>query len=735
LNDDGFPVPGIGDVAMLEGSGGGTTAFGFVVTLSNPSSTQTTFLYSTDDGSAVAPGDYAGTGGAFVPVLFAPLQTQQTVTIDVVADNDPEADEQFSVGIFESGGGGGDGKPVLLDSATGTIINDDFTLAINDVTVTEGTGAGTTTASFVVTISAEPPPGLSVTVEYATAPGSATSPADFAATSGMLSFGSGLPLSQPVNVSIVRDNLDEFDEQFTVLLSNAVNAAISDGSGNATITDDDTAEVDIADLSQAEGSGGGTTPFAFQLSLSNPADRDFSYAISTTADTATTPDDFAALIGQVVQFPAGSQSATVTVQVVADDVPEADEQFFVRVNPGDGLAAPEGFLASATGTILNDDSFMLSVADASVTEGTGPGSTTLDFVVTLSSAPLPQTTVTVDYATLAGSALSPDDFAATSGTLTFTPAGPLSQTVSVPVVRDDLDENDEGLSLQLSNAVGANIVDGGAAGTIIDDDLPPIPQVADQSIIEGDSGSQTMVFTIVLPNPSSFTLNFAVWTVDGTATSPADYTGIPAATPQIISFAPRQTTQTVSITVLGDVLVEGNEAFSLVVDFVGDDGPAGGPLATASGGITDDDTAVLSIDDVTAAEGNGGGLTPFVFTVSTSKPFAVATAVPIQTFPGTAVEPDDYLGQAGTVTLPAMALSAPLTIQVVADGLFEANETFTIELAPVPLSTIGDGEGLGTILDDEVATPVPLAPGSLLLMWLAISWLARGRLRRLHTVN
>ncbi len=733
LNDDGFPVPSVADIALLEGSGGGFTAFNFTVTLSNPSSTPATFLYTTVNGTAVSPGDYIGTG-TLVPISFNPLQTQQTVSINVVADSDPEADEQFVLELYGFDGAI-EGKPSFIDDATATIIDDDFSLSIDDATVTEGTGAGTTTAGFTVSISAQPPPGLTVTVDYATLAGSATEVDDFLATSGTLTFGIGLPLSQPIAVDIVRDNLDEFDEQFSVMLSNAVNVAIADGSGDGTIVDDDTAEVDIADLSQAEGSGGGNTAFVFQLSLSNPADRVLNFSVFTNDISAVAPGDYSALSGQPISFPAGSQSASVTVQVVADDLPEPDEQFTVQVNPGDGPGAGEGSLASAIGTIVNDDSFMLSVADASVTEGTGPGTTTLDFVVTLSSAPLPQSTVTVDYATVAGSALSPDDFAATSGTLSFTATGPLSQTISVPVVRDAIDEHNEGLSLELSNAVGATIVDGGAAGTIIDDDEPPLPQVGDQSLIEGDSGSQAMVFTINLPNPSSFELNFAVWTVDGTATSPADYSGIPATDPQIITFAPGQISQTVSIDVLGDVLVEGNEAFSLFVDFAGDDAPSGngGPLASASGAITDDDIAVLSINDVTALEGNGGGLTPFVFTVSTAKPFAVATAIPIQTFPGSAVEPDDFLGQMGTVTLPAMALSAPLTIQVVADDRFEPTETFTVELAAVPLSTIGDGEGLGTILDDEVAIPVPLlGPGGLLLMLLTLPWLARGRLRRLR---
>jgi hypothetical protein len=82
--------------------------------------------------------------------------------------------------------------------------------------------------------------------------------------------------------------------------------------------------------------------------------------------------------------------------------------------------------------------------------------------------------VTVNYATADGTAVAGTDYAATSGTLTFAPGGPLAQTVTVQVNGDTAIESNETLFLNLSGAVGAPIADAQGVGTIIDDDTPQV---------------------------------------------------------------------------------------------------------------------------------------------------------------------------------------------------------------------------------------------------------------------
>jgi hypothetical protein len=108
----------------------------------------------------------------------------------------------------------------------------------------------------------------------------------------------------------------------------------------------------------------------------------------------------------------------------------------------------------------------LSITDGSVREG-NKGTTRLDLTVTLSRSV--SATVTVKYATANGTARATQDYAATSGTLTFSP-GQTSRTISIAIKTDRKREPNETFAVHLSNAVGATIADGTATATIVNDD-------------------------------------------------------------------------------------------------------------------------------------------------------------------------------------------------------------------------------------------------------------------------
>jgi parallel beta-helix repeat protein len=109
------------------------------------------------------------------------------------------------------------------------------TLAIDDVTVTEGS-AGTTPAVFTVRLA--PSSAQSVTVSYATANGTATAPADYGAASATLTFAAG-QTTRTVTVNVVGDTAVEADETFTVTLSSPSGATLADAQAVGTISDDD----------------------------------------------------------------------------------------------------------------------------------------------------------------------------------------------------------------------------------------------------------------------------------------------------------------------------------------------------------------------------------------------------------------------------------------------------------------------------------------------------------------
>jgi hypothetical protein len=184
-----------------------------------------------------------------------------------------------------------------------------------------------------------------------------------------------------------------------------------------------------------------------------------SYA--TANGTATAGSDYTASTGSVT-IPIGATTASVTVAVMGDSVYEPDETFVVNLSSP--LNAVLGD-AQAQGTIRNDDSQGLSIADVKVVE---PRTGTRNAAITVTLAPVSASTVTVAYATANGTAASPADFGAVSGTLTF-PAGSASQTVNVAIAADSLLERKETFTVNLSNPTGgAAIAKGQGTATIYD---------------------------------------------------------------------------------------------------------------------------------------------------------------------------------------------------------------------------------------------------------------------------
>ena len=198
-------------------------------------------------------------------------------------------------------------------------------------------------------------------------------------------------------------------------------------------------EVTVANASAAEG-----THALVDVTLVPRLDVPLAVPFATVDNSAVGGSDFQAKSG-VLTFAPGETLQTVDVTVLDDVTPETVEQFFVDVAPAAAFAAwPRGIV-----TVLDDDpELALTVDDAAVVEGNS-GSVSLAFTVRLSAASA--TTVTVDYATLEGTAAAGVDFQATSGTLTFAP-GVTARTVPVNVFGDVVDEPDEFFPLRLSVA-------------------------------------------------------------------------------------------------------------------------------------------------------------------------------------------------------------------------------------------------------------------------------------------
>ncbi len=689
LDDDDPPSVSIGDATTLEGDSG-TTPLIFTATLSAPSSKQITVAYNTSDGSAqTGDNDYTVASGT---LTFAPGVTTQLVTVLVQGDTLDEADEEtFSV-ILTAPVNAGLGDAI----GTGTIVDDDAppVASVSSVSQLEG-HEGTT--EFVFTVGLSTASGQTVTVEYATSDDSTTAGVDYAATSGTLTFEPGA-ITQTVTVLVHGDTDREENETFVLELSNPSNVTLSTvpGQGIGTIINDDGPHLsfEVANVSQEEGNGG-TTAFVFAVNIGETDLEQVTVVYSTVDGTATVADNDYVPTSGTLTFAPGESVQFITVLVNGDHNVEGDETFSVVLSsPTNATLVSD----TATGTILNDDELLIGISDGSVVEGDS-GTTDMVFTVILSSES--QQTVTVEFDTQPGTALAGADYVATSGTLTFA-LEITTAFITVAVIGDLADEDDETFSVRLFNSTNAsNALSEATAviatGTIVDDD--PAPAIAlspvTASITEGNAGTTNQIFTVTLSQASGKTVMVQFATADVTALAGSDYT----AASGTLTFAPGETSQLITVAVIGDTIDEDDETFTVNLST-----PDNATLSAASSAtvtIIDDDAApTLSISDVSQQEGNSG-TTDFVFTVSLSGATSRTATVNFATAAGTATAGSDFISTSGTLTFVPGVTQQLITVGVLGDTTNEANETFFVNLTSPSNATLADSQGIGTIQNDD----------------------------------
>ncbi len=313
---------------------------------------------------------------------------------------------------------------------------------------------------------------------------------DYFATSGTLTFDPAGPQSQPITVQVRGDTVDEVDENFTVTLSNFTGSGgITTGTSTVTIRDDEGPAISINDVVQLEGNAG-ITSFVFRMTLSNASPQPVSVVIATSPGTATPNVDYNSTTGTITFVP-GVTTQNLTIQVIGDTQVEQNETFFVNLSGAVNgtIADPQG-----QGTIVDDENPTLAINDVAIFEGNDDGFGSLRdmvFQVTMSRSSL--SPVTVQFATQDGTpgvintqptqAVDTADYSATSGVLTFSP-GETLKNITVKIRGENIHERDETFFVNLNNALGANIFDGQAVGTIVNDDQIPQIVIHDMAIVE-----------------------------------------------------------------------------------------------------------------------------------------------------------------------------------------------------------------------------------------------------------
>jgi hypothetical protein len=373
--------------------------------------------------------------------------------------------------------------------------------------------------------------------------------------------------------------------------------------------------------------------------------------------------------------------------------------------------------ADSVSILINAPPPSLTVANVAVNEG-NQLQTNAVFTVTLS--PPSVATVTVNYATADDTAISGSDYTATSGTLTFQP-GETSKTVSVVVFGDLGFEPDETFLVNLGSANGADVADAQGQGAILNDDTGFALSVGDVSVVEGDSGTPNVVFTVSMPIvvPAGQSVSVGYTTVFGSAGDSVDYLGVAGT----LTFNEGESTKTVAVTLIPDLLDEPNETLTLNLS-----NPAGALIVDGQGvaTIVDDDAApALSVADAAAAEGQPPGTTDLVFMVTLSLPSGRPVTVAYAAANGTAQSGVDFEPLSGVLTFAPGETARLLTVKLSRDSQSEGDETLLLDVSNPVNASLARAQGVGTILDDDARVKAAMtspATGSTIGPITTFSW-------------
>jgi len=367
--------------------------------------------------------------------------------------------------------------------------------------------------------------------------------------------------------------------------------------------------------------------------------------------------------------------------------------------PGTPITGPAG--AELSYVIANKDfapsngTFQFSLSNYPVREDDGQVTIEVDRIGGSTG------TVDIQYQTLAGSAQSPGDYIDSFGTLTFMP-GQTTNSFTVDLADDRLVEGPESFSVEISAGV---VAERGAAldvATVSIEDWEEGSFAFQTGLVTTDEDSTAVAATILRNNGADGNASVTVDLLAGDATQGLDFTF----TSQTASFADGQTMQTISIPILDDSDVEGQEFFELGLTSATDNAVID-PLA---------DTFEVRINDVEPGElvfstaiysvaENAGNAVIGIDRINGSSGLLEIT---FQTSDGTATSPDDYTATTTNVSFADGVTFQQVTVPIIDDGDLE-DPVETVNLA-LFTGTRGSGQtAILEIVDDEM----PPQPGEI----------------------
>ena len=446
---------------------------------------------------------------------------------------------------------------------------------------------------------------------------------------------------------------------------------------------------------------------SMQVDIVNPNANSTTVDVALGASTATNGDDFNYTTPTTVTFPAGSSaSQTVMLTIIDDVVVELSENVVLNLeNPTNN--ATIGAVSQHAITITDNDVALDPVVTfdlASVTVNEDVGTVTVQVDIANPNA----NSTTVNVALGASTATNGSDFNYTTPTTVTFPAGSsASQTVMLTIIDDVVVELSENVVLNLENTTNNATIGAVSQHAIIITDN----DVASNPVVTFDLATVT-----VNEDVGTVTVNIAILSENGNATSVDVVLGASTATngvdfnyttPTTVTFpAGSATTQTVTLTIIDDIDIEGDE--NIVLNLQNSTNSASiGSNDTQTITIVDNDVADPLISFNTSATTVNESAGTISVQVDIANPNANTISVDVSLGASTAINGSDFSFNPTMVTFPAGSnASQTIMLTIIDDAIIEGNEYILLSLQnPTNGATIGSiGTQTITIADNDAVT-------------------------------
>ena len=314
-DNDPLPSLTLGNVTVNEGDGTASIPY----STQAPITREIDIVFSTKRGTAESNQDYISLTNHSVKI--SPQNTTGFVTISLIDDNILEYNESFTVKakLPEIQKEIGSAEILIIDNEVGPA------LSLQDVTVNEKARRATLSYSLNKAIP------LQSRFYWKTRDGSATSPTDYRAASGMITIPPGVQ-SGSFNITIVdNDSIHDDGESFEVVVNSSLNRLIDPNKGKLTaqvnIIDNTRPSLSLHDITVNESSRAATVRYSLQY----PSTQTISFSWSTQENTATEDSDYITVTDQPISISPRRSSGNLSITVKDDDLIERAESFDVLI--------------------------------------------------------------------------------------------------------------------------------------------------------------------------------------------------------------------------------------------------------------------------------------------------------------------------------------------------------------------------------------------------------------------